>query len=141
MNKDPASASPVPSARRRHEAGHSLVAQLTPEHSDQVHKVTIIPRGMALGITQTLPVEDRLSLTKEQIGNTIIASVAITIIARLIIGWLCDRIGPRLSYAFLLLFGSIPGMAITPDGTGADRLRICPSWRRRSEAAWARGRP
>ncbi len=57
-------------------------------------------------------VREELSLTKAQIGNTIIASVAITIVARLFIGWLCDRIGPRLSYTFLLLGGSIPVMAI-----------------------------
>jgi len=57
-------------------------------------------------------VREELSLTKAQIGNTIIASVAITIIARLFIGWLCDRIGPRLSYTFLLMVGSIPVMAI-----------------------------
>jgi cell division protease FtsH len=49
-----------------HEAGHALVAMLTP-HSDPVHKVTIIPRGMALGLTQTLPVEDRFNYTKSQI--------------------------------------------------------------------------
>jgi len=49
-----------------HEAGHALVAMLD-EDSDPVHKVTIIPRGMALGLTQTLPVEDRYNLTKEQI--------------------------------------------------------------------------
>ncbi|HZO08228.1 MAG TPA: cell division protein FtsH, partial [Myxococcota bacterium] len=48
-----------------HEAGHALVALLTP-HSDPVHKVTIIPRGMALGLTQTLPEEDRYSYTREQ---------------------------------------------------------------------------
>ncbi len=47
-----------------HEAGHALVALLTPDHSDPVHKVTIIPRGMALGLTQTLPVEDRLNYTQ-----------------------------------------------------------------------------
>ena len=41
-------------------------------------------------------VREELGLTKEQIGNTIIASVAITIVARLFIGWLCDRIGPRI---------------------------------------------
>lgn len=57
-------------------------------------------------------VREELGLTKEQIGNTIIASVAITILARLLIGWLCDRVGPRLSYTFLLIFGSIPVMAI-----------------------------
>ncbi len=57
-------------------------------------------------------VRDELNLTKTQIGNTIIASVAITILARLFIGWLCDRIGPRLSYTFLLLFGSLPVMGI-----------------------------
>ncbi len=50
-----------------HEAGHALIALLTPEHSDPVHKVTIIPRGMALGLTQTLPEEDRLNYTAEQI--------------------------------------------------------------------------
>ena len=57
-------------------------------------------------------VRDELGLTKAQIGNTIIASVAITIIARLFIGWLCDRIGPRLTYTWLLVLGSIPVMGI-----------------------------
>jgi cell division protease FtsH len=49
-----------------HEAGHALVALLS-EHADPVHKVTIIPRGMALGVTMTMPVEDRYGLSKEQI--------------------------------------------------------------------------
>jgi len=53
-----------------HEAGHALVAMLSP-HSDPVHKVTIIPRGMALGLTQTLPTEDRYNLTKDQILSMI----------------------------------------------------------------------
>jgi len=57
-------------------------------------------------------VRDELGLTKQQIGNTIIASVAITIVARLFIGWLCDRVGPRLSYTALLMVGSIPVMSI-----------------------------
>ena len=57
-------------------------------------------------------VRDDLLLSKAQIGNTIIASVAITIIARLIFGWLCDRIGPRLAYSWLLAVGSIPVMCI-----------------------------
>ncbi|MEZ0313446.1 MAG: ATP-dependent zinc metalloprotease FtsH [Myxococcota bacterium] len=46
-----------------HEAGHTLVAKMVP-NADPVHKVTIIPRGRALGVTQQLPVEDRYSLSK-----------------------------------------------------------------------------
>ncbi len=49
-----------------HEGGHALVAMLSAS-SDPVHKVTIIPRGMALGVTQTLPPEDRYNLTRDQI--------------------------------------------------------------------------
>ena len=57
-------------------------------------------------------VRDDLGLSKEQIGNTIIASVAITVLARLVIGWLCDKVGPRTAYTWLLALGSIPVMAI-----------------------------
>ena len=57
-------------------------------------------------------VRDELHLTKAQIGNTIIASVAVTIAARLFIGWACDRWGPRLTYTWLLLLASIPVMGI-----------------------------
>ncbi|PMR72513.1 NarK family nitrate/nitrite MFS transporter [Billgrantia endophytica] len=57
-------------------------------------------------------VREDLSLSQTQIGNTIIASVAITIIVRLLIGVLCDRIGPRKTYTGLLLLGSIPVMSI-----------------------------
>ncbi len=49
-----------------HEAGHALVALLSP-HADPVHKVTIIPRGMALGVTWTMPLEDQYSFTRDQI--------------------------------------------------------------------------
>jgi cell division protease FtsH len=47
-----------------HEAGHALVALLVGEDADPLHKVTIIPRGRALGLTQQLPAEDRLSMSK-----------------------------------------------------------------------------
>ncbi|HET6541079.1 MAG TPA: MFS transporter [Chryseolinea sp.] len=65
------------------------------------------------GIAPLMPVvRENLGLTKQQIGNIIIASVAITIFARLFFGWLCDRIGPRISYTILLLIGSLPVMFI-----------------------------
>lgn len=57
-------------------------------------------------------IKEELSLTAAQVGNTIIASVAFTIVGRLFIGWLCDRIGPRLSYTWLLVLGSIPVLGI-----------------------------
>ena len=55
-------------------------------------------------------VRDDLKLTKAQIGNTIIASVAITILARLLAGWMCDRYGPRRTYTALLILGAFPVM-------------------------------
>ncbi|MDZ4797281.1 MAG: MFS transporter [Bryobacteraceae bacterium] len=65
------------------------------------------------GIAPLMPViRQELNLTKEQIGNTIIASVAITVIARLLIGWLCDRFGPRRTYAALLVLGALPVMGV-----------------------------
>ncbi|MBZ5487361.1 NarK family nitrate/nitrite MFS transporter [Halomonas aquamarina] len=57
-------------------------------------------------------VREDLSLTQTQIGNTIIASVAITVMVRLLIGLLCDRLGPRKTYTGLLVLGSIPVMGI-----------------------------
>ena len=47
-----------------HEAGHALVAALR-DHADPLHKVTIIPRGMALGVTMQLPVDDKHTVTKD----------------------------------------------------------------------------
>ncbi|MBQ44874.1 MAG: ATP-dependent zinc metalloprotease FtsH [Porticoccaceae bacterium] len=49
-----------------HEAGHAIIGRLVPEH-DPVHKVTIIPRGRALGVTQYLPEEDRYSMNRTQL--------------------------------------------------------------------------
>jgi cell division protease FtsH len=53
-----------------HEAGHALVAKLVPG-ADPVHKVSIIPRGMALGVTQQVPIDDRHSYTKEYITHSL----------------------------------------------------------------------
>src|ERR1700756_4040991 len=63
------------------------------------------------GLAPLMPaIRADLGLTKAQVGNTIIASVSSTIIARLLIGKLCDRIGPRRTAVGLLLLGSIPVM-------------------------------
>ena len=53
-----------------HEAGHAIVGYLMPEH-DPVYKVTIIPRGRALGVTMYLPEEDRYSTSKQRLQSHI----------------------------------------------------------------------
>jgi len=53
-----------------HEAGHAIVASMLPK-TDPVHKVTIIPRGRALGVTMQLPEGDRYSMDRERLLNTI----------------------------------------------------------------------
>jgi cell division protease FtsH len=64
----------MPEEERRntayHESGHAVVAKLLPK-TDPVHKVTIIPRGRALGLTMQLPAEDRYSMDKNRILDTI----------------------------------------------------------------------
>ena len=64
----------MPEEERRntayHEAGHTMVAKLLPK-TDPVHKVTIIPRGRALGVTMQLPEQDRYSQDRERLLNTI----------------------------------------------------------------------
>ncbi len=53
-----------------HEAGHALVAKLTPG-TDPIHKVSIIPRGRALGVTQQLPIDDRYTYSKDYLVKTL----------------------------------------------------------------------
>jgi cell division protease FtsH len=64
----------IPYEERRnaayHEAGHALVAKMTPG-SDPIHKVTIIPRGRALGITQQLPIDERHTYPREYLMDNI----------------------------------------------------------------------
>jgi cell division protease FtsH len=64
----------MPEEERRntayHESGHAIVAKLLPK-TDPVHKVTIIPRGRALGVTMQLPEQDRYSMDRDRMLNTI----------------------------------------------------------------------
>ena len=58
-------------------------------------------------------VREEFGLSKQQIGTIIIASVSATVFMRLLLGWVCDRIGPRITYTLLLGLGSIPVFGIT----------------------------
>ncbi|MBF0136879.1 MAG: ATP-dependent zinc metalloprotease FtsH [Magnetococcales bacterium] len=73
MGKPRASAI-IPEKERRntayHESGHAIIAAMIPD-TDPVHKVTIIPRGRALGLTMQLPTEDRHSYSKQQLEDII----------------------------------------------------------------------
>ncbi len=65
------------------------------------------------GLAPLMPtIRQDLGLTKEQVGNTLIAAVSATIFARLLIGRLCDTLGPRKTYTALLVFCSIPVMLV-----------------------------
>ncbi len=68
-----------------HEAGHAIVGRLVPEH-DPVHKVTIIPRGRALGVTMYLPTEDRYSESKQRLESRISSTFGGRIAEELIFG-------------------------------------------------------
>ncbi len=72
-----------------HEAGHAIVGRLVPEH-DPVHKVSIIPRGRALGVTHFLPEEDKYSLSKTALESQI-----------------CSLFGGRLAEEMILGFEGV----------------------------------
>jgi len=81
-----------------HEAGHTLVARLIP-NADPVHRVTIIPRGPTLGVTQQLPVEDRLNATKEWAEGTICVLMGGRVAEELIFGHLTTGAGNDIDRA------------------------------------------
>lgn len=65
------------------------------------------------GLAPLMPViRSEMHLTKAQVGTLVIASVSATVIARLVVGWLCDRWGPRKTAVRLLLAGSLPVMTV-----------------------------
>jgi len=68
-----------------HEAGHTIISFLMPDH-DPVYKVSIIPRGRALGVTMTLPEEDRYSLSRQAIKSQITSLYGGRIAEEMILG-------------------------------------------------------
>jgi len=68
-----------------HEAGHALVAWMVPG-TDRVHKVTIIPRGRALGVTQLLPEEDRMNISESDLNHRLAFMLAGRAAERLVFG-------------------------------------------------------
>ena len=68
-----------------HEAGHTVVAKLLPD-SDPIHKVTIIPRGMALGVTQQLPEDDRYHYPQSYLEHRLAVAMGGRVAERLVMG-------------------------------------------------------
>ena len=75
-----------------HEAGHALLAVLVPE-ADPIHKVTIIPRGMALGVTQQLPLDDRHTYPKDYLEAEITVMMGGRVSEELFLGRLTTGAG------------------------------------------------
>jgi len=81
-----------------HEAGHALVAKLMPK-SDPVHKVTIIPRGMALGLTSYLPVDEKHTYSKEFLEGKLVHILGGRAAEKLIFGQLTTGAGNDIEQA------------------------------------------
>jgi cell division protease FtsH len=81
-----------------HEAGHALVARLIPG-TDPVHKVTIIPRGMALGVTQQVPVDDRHTWSREYILNRLAIMFGGRVAEELVLGHMTTGAGDDIEKA------------------------------------------
>ena len=81
-----------------HEAGHALVAVVLPE-ADPLHKVTIIPRGMALGLTMQLPLDDKHSYSKDYLRGQICILMAGRIAEEIFLGQLTTGAGNDIERA------------------------------------------
>jgi cell division protease FtsH len=84
-----------------HEAGHALVAKLIPG-SDPVHKVTIIPRGMALGLTHYLPIDERHTLSKDYLETRLVHMMGGRVAERIVFNQLTTGAGNDLEQATTL---------------------------------------
>ena len=69
-----------------HEAGHALIILMTPEIADPLYKVTVIPRGKALGVTHSMPERERHNKTKAQLENDIMVALGGRIAEEIVLG-------------------------------------------------------
>jgi cell division protease FtsH len=84
-----------------HEAGHAIVATLIPG-ADPIHKVSIIPRGMALGVTQQLPIDERHTYSKEYLKKNITILMGGRVAEELVRGELTTGAGNDIERATLI---------------------------------------
>jgi cell division protease FtsH len=84
-----------------HEAGHAIVATLTPG-ADPIHKVSIIPRGMALGVTQQLPIDERHTYSSDYLKNNITVLMGGRVAEELVRGELTTGAGNDLERSTLI---------------------------------------
>jgi cell division protease FtsH len=81
-----------------HEAGHALVASMVP-HADPLHKVTIIPRGMALGVTMQLPIDDRHNYSRDYLESRLTIMMGGRVAEELILSYITTGAGNDIEQA------------------------------------------
>ena len=84
-----------------HESGHALLGKLLPE-ADPVHKVTIVPRGMALGLTHYLPIDEKHTYNKEYMKTRLVVSMGGRVAEKLIYNHLTTGAGMDIKQATAL---------------------------------------
>ena len=89
-----------------HEAGHAIVAATIPG-TDPVHKVTIIPRGRALGLTMQLPTEDRHSYSRQQLSDTIAVLMGGRLAEEIVLNQMTTGAGNDIKRATEIAFGMV----------------------------------
>jgi cell division protease FtsH len=82
-----------------HEAGHAMITLLNPEVCDPLHKVTIIPRGRALGVTHSLPIREKYLITKKEMLGNIMMSLGGRIAEELVFGKMSTGASSDFMYA------------------------------------------
>ena len=98
-----------------HEAGHALVALLMPD-SDPIHKVTIIPRGIALGLTQQLPTDDRYTLSRHYLDAQLAVLMGGRIAEEVFLGTMTTGAGNDLKRASSLARKMVCEWGMSPLG-------------------------